>query len=355
MAKKSKDFTSVFDAVIASQDEVLSPEEIQAAQQESGEISPPEPPPTPAEPPTEAEPAKAAEPETAADAEAKPAKKLTPAQERIQELVRERNEYERQLQTEREKWTRLEERQRVVQELVEKQEREQREATEAARRANERPDPQVDPLGARIYDLEDSLRQQREQFESAKQEFQRAFAERQVQSEVTTFSQALQADIQNSRLKYADYNDAANYATEQRLNLWRSLGHDELEARRRVEAEAVAIAKDALDHGRSPGDVYYNLAKQWGWQPQAPAAQAATPEVATSAKAKIHALAEGAKHTGFGSASNVGSTETIDLNSLSQADLATMSEDQFLNLLKDPKTASALQRRIAKFELGGFE
>lgn len=349
---KAKDYNTVYDAVISSQEEALSAEEAQLIREEAGEVSPPPPPPAPEQP--EAAPAETKEEaEPAEPAEAKPAKKLSPAQERIQELVRERNEYERQLAAEREKWTRLEERQKVIQETIAAQEREQREAAEAARRANERPDPQVDPLGARIYDLEDSLRQQREQFEQAKQDFQRAFADRQVQSEVQSFSQALQADIQNARIKYPNYLEAANYATEQRLNLWRSLGHDEGEARRRVEAEAIAIAKDALDHGKSPGDVYYNLAKQWGFKDGA--APAAQPEVAITPKAKIQAIAEGTKHTGFGSTPNVGGIETIDIDTLTQADVAVMSEDQFLNLLKNPKDAARLQRKLASFELGGFE
>jgi hypothetical protein len=355
VAKGKKDFTQIYDAVMSSTDEELTPVEVNELKAEAGEavdaVEAPENEPTPApeEPQSESKPA--VEPE-------KPEKKpLSPAQERIQELVKERNEYEEALRNEREKWARLEERQNLIKEQAAATQRAEeaaaQRAAENARRAAERPDASIDPMGAQVWDLNEKTRMLEQKLAEAQTAAQNGFAQAQVNQDIQQFSNALQADLMHAKGKFADYDQAANYASQARFKFWKDLGWDDGEAARRVQAESLAVAKDALDHGKSPGEVYYNLATSWGYKSENQGSSRGA-DVVGSPEARLAQQAAGAKVQGFGGANvNVQESETADIDNLSPAQLASMSEDQFLTLLRNPKSARALQQQISKMELLG--
>lgn len=359
MAKGKKDFTQIYDAVLSSTDEELTPVEVAELKAESGEDGPTtaEAPgeETPPEAPPVAEEAKA--PETTPEPAKEAKKPLTPAQERIQELVKERNEYEEALRNEREKWARLEERQNLIREQAAATQRAEeaarQQAAENARRAAERPDATIDPMGAQVWDLNEKTRLLEQRLAEATERAQNGFAQQQVNQDIQQFSNALQADLMQSKSKFKDYDQAANYASQARFKFWKDLGWDDGEAARRVQAESLAVAKDALDHGKSPGEVYYNLAASWGYKPENQGSSRGA-DVVGSPEARLAQQAAGAKVQGFGGANvNVQESETADLDNLSPAQLASMSEEQFLTLLRNPKSARALQQQISKMELLG--
>ena len=361
MAKSRKSLNTLYDSLISNAAEELSPDDVAALKaEEAGETPPPPAPDAEAAiaevetPDKQVEAAAEPTPEAPAEQPKEP-KKLTPAQERIQELVRERNNYEEQLRNEREKWARLEERQRLINEQAERsrQEEEARRvaAEQAELRRTVRPDPSVDPVGAELFDTKERLNALAAEFEQAKQQVQAGFAQTQVQNDVARFEQQLLADIRQGQQKYSDYNEAAAFATQARKDFWLNLGNTEEESTRRVQAEALAIAKDALDHGKSPSEVYYGMAKQWGYAPQAGTSRGATAPAQSAARERLKQIEAGQRVQGFGGRSpNVSEGEDVDLANLSPAELAEMSEEAFLGLLRNPKSAAALQRRIAAME-----
>ena len=129
------------------EDVALTPEEQAKLDAEGGEQAPEQPPAEEAQPETQGLQPIAEEPK------AKPAKKHeeTVAYERFSEINERLRATEAQLAdaaTYRERWARLEERQKQAQEAAQAEYQRQI----AAQQAAERPDPNLDPVGARAYD-----------------------------------------------------------------------------------------------------------------------------------------------------------------------------------------------------------
>lgn len=371
MAKQNQN--KLFEVLMDDADQ-LSPEDTAALDAERGETTPPAPVPTetPAEP---AEPAEPADPEDDEPAEPtvdlttgdelKPKKKLTGAQARIQELVEERNRAREdalaragEVTAEREKWARLEERQKALAE-VEAQQRHAEEARYAAEiaaqhRATQRPDPTLDPQGAELFDLKERIARQEAEHASAVQAAQQGFNQMRVQQDVNQFTTAWQADMRAYQSQNPDYAEAAKFATEERIKFWESLGKTKDVAAHLTTQESIAIAKEALDHGRSPSQIYHNLAKQWGYKTAAAAAAEVLPPKGTvTAKDKLSQISRGQKLTGLGGVvTNVAGQDDTDIESMTPEQFAMLPEEEYLKIEGNPQLRTRMQRRIQAWELG---
>lgn len=359
MAKKKDVPTSVFDALL-SPDEVISDEEAEAlAREAAGEAAPAEEPPAeepPAEEPkTEETKGEAKKDEAPAEQEQEeeedPAdrKPRSRAQERIQELVAERKELESKLREERERWARLEERQKLISEEKAAAKAAEDRAAEEAERAAARPDPAIDPIGAELWDLKEENRKFRDELTETRKAVSADITSTRQQAEVQAFSNSLNNDLAAFRAAHADYDEAAQFVTRARQEFWQSVGKTPEEAFHLVQQEALAVAKSALDAGQSPAEKYYGLAKQWGWKK---AESSAEKPAAIPPKEKLKQIAAGQERVGFGRSANaVEDNGDTDIMSMTPAQFADLPEDQFLMMLKDPHKRPLLEKRLAQLEL----
>jgi hypothetical protein len=354
--KKSPLSTSVYDALLDPSEVITEEDEAALASEAAGEAPvveekpveeepAPEPPPAEAKPEAKEEPAK--EPE---DEEGE--KPRSRAQERIRELVAARNELEAKIKLQEERWQRLEERQKLISDEQTKAKADEVRAAEEAAKLATRPDSSIDPIGAELWDLREHNKKLEERVAASEKSFVERSEETRQRVEVQAFSTALNQDLANFRAAHADYDEAAQFVTQARQEFWQNLGRTPEEAFHLVQQEALAIAKSALDNGKSPAESYYKLATQWGFKAPAtketPAPEAKLP----SPKEKLETIAKGQERTGFGRTANaLEEGGDLDIMSLSPAQLADMGEEQFLMILKDPQKRSLLEKRVAQLEL----
>lgn len=284
-----------------------------------------------AEVPTEAETPIPVPPQEAATTEQAPAEqppeqaategKETPAQKRIQGLIDERRRKDEQitklneqLAAQQQAWARLDERKKQMEEL---QAQAQRQA-EAAREAAQRPDPDVDPQGARIWDLQQQLaqlaeaqRQRDAQFQQFGQQTQQQMAQRDVDMYLTT-------DYARVRAQKPDLDNAIEHLHQVRVRLNKALGYGDEpiiqngqvvrpSAEQLWNMERQAYVAQARQNGVSINEFAYEMAKTAGYQGAAPAANGnggvqptVQPQVMPSGKERVAQLTQAQKMQGLG-------------------------------------------------------
>jgi hypothetical protein len=216
-----------------------------------------------------AEPQQTTEPAETAEGGKGKKPKVVPY-DRFQEVVSEKNlskseieRLNRELNAQTEKWARLEERQKLANDA---QTRAQQ-AAAAAERAAQRPDPDVDPAGARAWDAE-----------------QRAIAAEQRVGQLETFvntrstelqgwtqQQQMQGYVQQiantGRARLPDWDARVDFARAERAKFWMNLGHNEDNARKIVQQEEMAIVTTAAQTGADLVASIANMTTQWGYKP----------------------------------------------------------------------------------------
>lgn len=235
--------------------------------------------------------------------------KETPAQKRIQGLIDERRRKDeqiaklnQQLAEKEQLWARLDERKKQMEEL---QAQAQRQA-EAAREAAQRPDPDVDPQGARIWDLQQQLAQLAEaqkqrdaQFQQFGQQTQQQMAQRDLDIYLTT-------DYTRVRAQKPDLDNAIEHLHQVRVRLNQSLGYAPEQAEQLWNLERQAYVAQARQNGVSINEFAYEMAKTAGYAPAAavngngvqPAVQ--QPQVMPSGKERVAQLTQAQKMQGLG-------------------------------------------------------
>jgi hypothetical protein len=374
MAKQAE----ILDSIFLSEGEALTDEDKAALREEAAgktEVAPPAPEGEPEgetageEVPAgevEAKPGEEVETdETPATPEdpSKPKKKLSRAQERISELASEKNalkeereRYQKELLAEREKWARLEERTKTLQDLQRKQyEDEQarvaREAIQAAR-AQFRPDPNLDPQGAELFDLKERTANMERELHQRTQQFEQTFAQTRAEQDLQRFKTTLETDVRTRIASDPSYTKAAEYATAKRQEYWRYMGATPEQAKDLTDREALGIAAMAIDRGLRPTDAFKNLATTWGYKDEEPAGQQATPAGGVSAKDKLAMINKGQKHTGLSGSPNMVTEGETDMDSLTPEQFATASEEQYLAWQSNPATRAKLIKKIQQWEIG---
>lgn len=172
-----------------------------------------------------------------------------PEPEMPPELVEERRELASQLAAERERFARLDER-RIAAEEAAAPSRTQ-EPPEPPSRLGLRPDPDIDPFGADIWDA-------RRESELIRLRMEQDQANREQQE----FANWVNNDAAQFRAQHADYDQAVGHAYKFRLDFWKGLGLPEAHAQIIVDREAVATAMLAKQTGKSAAEGFYQLGRQ---------------------------------------------------------------------------------------------
>jgi hypothetical protein len=224
----------------------------------------------------------AAEDESPAEQARESEQRSVVSQKRIQALTEERDRERQEKLDVQERWARLDERKRVDEERAQaRRDLMARLESETAARveAADRPDPNYDAQGARLWDNErrlEQIEQERAQERQAYQAWQQQTAQYQQQ-------QAISYEIENWRTSqeavakaaHPDYGDAVEYLHKKRVEHWQMMGNPPQEAENmwlRERFAYMAQTKYNQDRGmpaRNFGDIVYQLATQVGYRPGA--------------------------------------------------------------------------------------
>ena len=205
-------------------------------------------------------------PAVAEGAEQPPAQEGKPesvAQQRIRALVEERNRVSQENAQLKEDWTRLDERRKTFQQL-------QDDATkqaEAAKVQATRPDPDVDPSGARAWDAEQRAISAENRAKAVEQQFQQFLPQYQQNAEVQQIRQWVQGDIARVKVAHPDYDAAYNHLRQTRIGLNMRLGYNEQQATALWDVEEAAYTRQAATNRVSIAEFAYDMAKVTGYQP----------------------------------------------------------------------------------------
>lgn len=271
---------------------------------------------------------------------------------RLNEVAQEREAARQEVQriaqenaTLRENWARLEERQRMA---TEAQQRAQQAEQEMQRRA-QRPDPDVDPQGATLWDTQQALaavqaqnQQLMQTVEQRTQQFTGAFQ----QNQMAQFAQ-MQANV--GRQKYPDYDARVDFARDQRKRLWMSVGYPEQQATAIVQNEEVALLAQAMQTGAPLADRVVEMTNLWGYQ----APQATNGNGTQNGGLKLSQIQNGQRVQGLGRTQSAEMPAQQAWQTMNDAEFAQyivgLQDGQYMDMIKD----KAFARKVNELDLKG--
>lgn len=296
-----------------------------------------------------------AEPQQAAEGQQPPAKELGPvpyprfkevneaktaAERRAADLERERNEL-------RERWARLDERKALLTEAS--QSAAQQAAVQA--QAAQRPDPTIDPTGAELFDLKQSLAQERQAREAMAAQFQQVTGSVQQTQQQQDFNNWVQFQAQSYAQQDPQYFDKAARAATWRTNFWTKLGMTPEKAQERVMHESMLIAAEARANGvnfapfiAELADVLEIMAQRQNGQAQNGNGQRA------GQTQRLQQVQAGQRVQGIGHLPGSGGENQGSYRQYSAAQIAQMSEAEWSRAMANPKTKADLQYAMALAE-----
>jgi hypothetical protein len=165
------------------------------------------------------------------------------------EIVEEKRELSRQLAAERERFARLDERRIAAEEAAAPSRAQGPSALPSS--LGPRPDPDIDPFGADIWDA-------RRETELVRLQIEQDQANRQQQE----FARWVENDASRFKAQHSDYDQTVNHAYQFRVNYWTGLGLPEAHARLIADREAAATATLARQTGKSAAAHFYQLGRQ---------------------------------------------------------------------------------------------
>lgn len=295
----------------------------------------------------------------AADAAAKPAVAKAPIpHERFEEVNGRMKKAEQEATELRDRWARMDERRKQAQEIEERA----RATADAAKLQAQRPDPDVDPQAARIWDLEQRLGQVTQVLPQLQQNFQQTTQQYAADREQQQLNQWEANDVARVTAMNPDYAAARDYLQQKRVGHYMSMGHDQASAQQLFNLERAAYVRQCATNGKSIAELAYSFAKELGYP--GPQAQQAAPNGNGAAHAngapngaqRITQLQNGQKVQGLGGkvpSAESDSTSNIKMMNAGQFAewLETMNEEQFIAKMNtDPKLREAVNQKYQ--ELG---
>lgn len=270
------------------------------------------------------------------------------AEKRIKQLLERENALRQQLAESNERWARLDERRRQVEEARQAADNAARQQREAA----QRPDPSIDPVGAELWDTKKALRdltEWRQQQEQTLQQIQGNFQQVQQQND---FYNWINYEAQNYSRTQPDYYDAARYAAEKRMEWWQELGLPPDHARQMVLNESNLIAAMARQTGKSFAPVVYKIAQQWGYQSRNGNGAAAKPTSAAASAAgrTLAQVAKGQAMQGLNRVPAAGNEGQGRYLSMSAGEIANISDAQWQRDWANPALRAEMQLALNRLE-----
>jgi len=349
-------------------DVALSPEEEATLKaQEAGEEAPP---PEPAE----EEPKLPELPETGP--KGKPKEKYV-AIERMDQLNERLKSTEQQLADAniyRERWARLEERQRLAQEAAQNAAA----LAEQERLRKERPDPELDAAGARAWDAEQRAIRAEQGLMAMQQQFAQLAANNQNQNANMEMQSWLSFQVPQARMRFQDYDTRVDFARAARAAWWASVFDlpdgrqiqlfSPEQAREITAREEMVLLQRAKELGIPVADAVVRLSDTWGYQQWLSAQQAAVQngqngqvrragqaQVFPSGNERLDQIQRGQAVQGLGRIQSGERNANLAWQQLSNDEfkqfVGNMSEDQYLGMVQDPRTGKLFERRVSQIDL----
>jgi hypothetical protein len=319
--------------------ELANVEDVEALETQQQPTEPPAAAPEPTQP-------QPPEPAKTAHEEAVPYERFTQVNERNKAL-------EKELADHREFRTRLDERQKLIREAQAQTEREEA----AQRRAAERPDPGLDPIGAELYDLRLQRAQDHDVISNLQNQLNQFGQHYTSDQEQQQFSSWVTNEANSYHQTDPHYFPAAKYAADKRIDFWRSItpnGPPGL-AEKLVEGESIMIARLAAQYGGKFAPAVAKLARDWGFAPNPPPQPNAAPRQASPQAQRLQQVQNGQRLQGLGAVPTGGNAAegATQYRNYGPADIAAMSEREFMQAMANPNSARDLRYAMAKAD--GFD
>lgn len=291
----------------------------------------------------EAEPEKPKEP--------KPVETKTVPYDRFHELNEEHKAAKREAAELREKWARLEERQRLVQEAQQRLAQEQQRPKGPAR-----PDETVDPIGAQLWDRDRRLEQLEQRNQQLEQQVGQVSQFTQQQQQVGQFQTWLTMDENAYRVQKPDYDMATQHLRQRMQEFAQGIGVPDQEINTVISQLAYWVADAARRTGKSPANEYYRLAQVWGYAGPQPAPngngngqQQQTAPAKPSPTETLRQVQKGQALQGL-NRGPAQSDDNVNWTTMTAQDWNNMSDDEFASRLADPKQRPYIERAFARLE-----
>src|SRR5215472_1258526 len=191
--------------------------------------------------------------------------------EQVNERLRAAEQQLSEAQSYRERWARLEERQKQAAEAQQRMAY----AEEQARYAAQRPNPELDPVGARAWDAEQRAIRAEQGLAQMQQQLQTLNQQGQVRDANYEMQNWLSFQVPQARMRYQDYDTRVDYARAARAAWWAStfqlpdgrqvqLFTPEV-AREITAREELVLLQRAKELGIPVADAVVRLSDTWGY------------------------------------------------------------------------------------------
>lgn len=338
MADPKKKVVRVFSEAEAPDDANLEQEELGEGQQPVE--GPVETPPTD-QPLAEAK-SERAKPYDPSD----PEEKLIPRQ-RLIDKQQELDAALTEAQKLREQWARLDERQVQAKQAREEAQRQ----AHAAEQAAQRPDPAIDPVGAKQWDHDRAIEQMNAQLQQVGQflnQFQQGYQQNQQEQE---HQNRVVAEAQTYAREQPDYFDAANYLAKWRTDLYQKAGLNEQQARELALREGNFWVSVMQQTGKHWPSFFYQAAQSLGYKPAVANGNGrpVTPEVSAAGRTLAQA-AKGQALQGMNRIQPAGNEGKSRYAGMSAADIAAVPDGQWQRDWQNPQLRPEMEAALRRLD-----
>jgi myosin heavy subunit len=279
--------------------------------------------------------------------------------ERFQEQTKARAEAEKRAEAAsreaaelREKWARLD----AVQKVAENAQKQIAESQAAAKAAKERPDPDLDPQGAKLWDTQQMVAQLQAQVALQAQQFQGAQQQGVQSAQEMQFQMWTQNAIAQARAADPQHDAKVDGLKNVFRQMWQAAGRPAGDAEVIMNATERALVETALQSG-TPLNVMVGRIGQ-NVQEWANALMAANPtpngqsKVASPKAAdKIAQITKGQAAQGLGRVQSGGELKNNDWENMSSEEfrdwVANLNEDEFNHISGGPNGNKLIQKTLA--------
>ena|SRR5215472_1510449 len=322
--------------------------------------------------PAEEEPSEQA-PEQEAQPKAPKKHEETVSYDRFEELnerMRLAEQRAAEAETYRERWARLEERQKQAYEA--QQRIAQAEAQQ--RYAQQRPDPELDPGGARAWDAEQRAIRAEQGLAQMQQQLQHMNQQNIAQNQNNEMQNWLAFQVPQARQRFQDYDTRVDYARAARAAWWASVF--QLPDGRQVQLFTPDVAREitareelillqrAKELGIPVADAVVRLSDTWGYRQWAAGqgqangqanGQVRQPQVLPSGNQRLEQLQRGQAVRGLGRVTSGETNANLSWQTMSPLEFKTfvgnMSEDQYVQMVQDQRFGKQFEKRVGEIDL----
>lgn len=269
----------------------------------------------------------------------------------------------------REKWARLEERQKIAQEA---QAAQQAAEAEAKRRAEE-PDPIIDPVGHRLWKTEQIMAQQAAQNAQLQQRLEQFVQQRQQVDQTTDMNLWLNSQVPLARSLVPDYDARVDFARQTRAAMWSKVYDmpdgrkvqlfNPEDAMKITQGEELVLTQRARMMGIPLHMVVNTLADSWGYQPMNGAVPAngngaprqVTGQVLPSGNERLEQIQKGQAVQGLGRTQSGEAPAAQAWQQMNAEEfklyVGNMSEDLYIDMVRDPRFGKQFERRVSMIDM----